>query len=60
MLKRFACIIAVLKPAPLLAHAGHGHIEAASSWHWLLEFEHSGWLLPALLVLFVLLRKRRG
>ena len=51
---------AMLVPIPAWAHAGHGHIEAASLWHWLLEFEHSGWLLPAVVVLAVLLKKRRG
>lgn len=60
MLRQIAFITACLMPASLWAHEGHGHIETASIWHWLLEFEHSGWLLPGLVVLFVFLRRKKG
>lgn len=58
MLKRMCGILSVMLPVPAVAHEGHGHIEAASIWHWLLEYEHTGWLLPALLVLIVIYWKK--
>lgn len=60
MLRRLTCFVAVLLPAPLWAHEGHGFTEPTSIWHWLLEFEHSGWLLPALVVLIAVYWKKRA
>ena len=56
---RLFLLLLAMTPMPALAHEGHGTIEAASIWHWLLEFDHSGWLLPALVVLILLRRWRR-
>lgn len=60
MLRRLPFLLMAMTPIPALAHEGHGVIEAASIWHWLLEFDHSGWLLPAVVALLLLLRWRRG
>ncbi|NWF36481.1 hypothetical protein [Mariprofundus sp. KV] len=59
MSKLYITLAALFAPSLALAHSGHGHIEAASIWHWLLEFDHIGWLVPALLVLVVVFRKGR-
>ncbi|GAV19215.1 hypothetical protein MMIC_P0144 [Mariprofundus micogutta] len=56
MFKLFVAIIITLIPSIALAHSGHGHIEAASIWHWLFEFDHIGWLVPIMIALIVSLR----
>lgn len=52
MYRTLVAFIATLAPSAALAHSGHGHIESASIWHWLLEFDHIGWVVPAVVVLF--------
>jgi len=56
MYRTLVAFIATLAPSAALAHSGHGHIESASIWHWLLEFDHIGWVVPAVVVLVVMLR----
>lgn len=51
MFRRLPLLLMAMAPMPALAHEGHGVIEAASIWHWLLELGHGGWLLPAGVVL---------
>jgi hydrogenase/urease accessory protein HupE len=56
MSKWLIALAIMLTSSLALAHSGHGHIEASSVWHWLLEFDHIGWLVPAVVVLFVVIR----
>jgi len=58
MFKSLITFMAVFTPSLALAHSGHGHIEAASVWHWLLEFDHIGWVVPAVVVLLVVVRNK--
>ncbi|ATX82370.1 hypothetical protein Ga0123462_1507 [Mariprofundus ferrinatatus] len=57
MSKLFVAIAIMLMPTLVLAHSGHGHIEAVSIWHWLLEFDHIGWIVPVAIVLFVAVKR---
>jgi hydrogenase/urease accessory protein HupE len=56
MTKQLITLAVILTPSIALAHNGHGHIEATSIWHWLLEFDHIGWIVPAVIVLFIIIR----
>ncbi len=58
MIKQLIALAVILTPSIALAHNGHGHIEATSVWHWLLEFDHIGWTIPAVIVLFIIIRSR--
>jgi len=58
MIKQLTAIAAILTPSIAMAHNGHGHIEATSIWHWLLEFDHIGWMVPAAIALFAVIRSR--
>ena len=58
MSKILITLITMLAPAIALAHSGHGHIDATTAWHWLLEFDHIGWLIPVVVVLFVVVRRK--
>lgn len=51
MFKSLISIIVMFTPSLALAHSGHGHIESASIWHLLLEIDHIGWVIPAVVVL---------
>jgi len=57
MSKYLFTMLVLLTPSITMAHSGHGHIESASIWHWLLEFNHMGWLLVAALVLSVVIKR---
>jgi len=57
MSKYLFTMLVLLTPSITMAHSGHGHIESASIWHWLLDFDHMGWLLVAGLVLSVVLKR---
>jgi len=50
-------LLLLLTPSITMSHSGHGHIDSASIWHWLLEFDHMGWLLVAGLVLSVVIKR---
>jgi len=56
MFKSLTAFIAIFAPSMAFAHSGHGQIESSSIWHWLLEVDHIGWSVPAVVVLFVLMR----
>ncbi|OIO68896.1 MAG: hypothetical protein AUJ57_09725 [Zetaproteobacteria bacterium CG1_02_53_45] len=56
MYRTLVALIATLAPSAALAHSGHGHIESDSIWHWLLEFDHIGWVVPAVVVLVFAVR----
>lgn len=56
MPKTVIALTTLLFPSLAMAHSGHGHIDAASIWHWLLEFDHIGWLVPAVIVFVLLFR----
>jgi len=58
MSKLFVAIVTMLTPTLALAHTGHGHIEAASIWHWLLEFDHAGWIAAVIVVLLMVVGNR--
>jgi len=58
MSKLFITLTALLTPSLTLAHSGHGHVDTASIWHWLLEFDHIGWIVPAAIVLMLVIRSR--
>lgn len=58
MSKLFVVIATMLLPTFALAHSGHGHIETTSIWHWLFEFDHIGWLVPAMVVLLMFVGRR--
>jgi len=57
MSKYLFTMLVLLTPSITMAHSGHVHIESASIWHWLLEFNHMGWLLVAALVLSVVIKR---
>lgn len=56
MIKQLITLAVMLTPSIVLAHSGHGHIEATSISHWLFEFDHIGWTIPAVIVLFIIIR----
>jgi len=56
MSRLFITFISIFTPSLALAHSGHGFVDATSVWHWLLEVDHIGWLVPAAVILFVLIR----
>jgi len=58
MSKLFITLTALLTPSLALAHSGHGHVDTTSIWHWLLEFDHIGWIVPAAIVLMLVIRSR--
>ena len=58
MYKLLMTIIAMLLPSMALAHSGHGHVESSSIWHWLLEFDHIGWVAVLFLAGTGLIAKR--
>jgi len=58
MYRTLVALIATLAPSAALAHSGHGHIESASIWHWLLEFDHIGWVVPVIVVLLMFVGNR--
>lgn len=51
MLHKCLITLLLLVPGVAYAHAGHGHIDSRSIWHALMEWEHSGLLLAAVIVL---------
>lgn len=59
MVKQLITLAIALTPSIALAHSGHGHIEVTSLWHWLIEFDHIGWTVPAVIVLFIIIRNRQ-
>ncbi|PIQ40553.1 MAG: hypothetical protein COW58_05225 [Thalassolituus sp. CG17_big_fil_post_rev_8_21_14_2_50_53_8] len=58
MPKLLIAIATILLPTFALAHSGHGHIETTSIWHWLLEFDHIGWVVPVIVVLLMFVGNR--
>ncbi|NWF38713.1 hypothetical protein F3F96_06155 [Mariprofundus sp. NF] len=58
MSKLTVALFALITPSLALAHSGHGHVDTASIWHWLLEFDHIGWIVPAAIVLMLVIRSR--
>lgn len=53
MLHKYLIALLFLVPGVAHAHAGHGHIDSHSILHDLLEWEHSGLLLAAVIVLLL-------
>lgn len=57
MWSKWIISICYLLPVSAYAHAGHGVVDSQSYWHALLEWQHSGWVIPVVGIIgaFVLL-----